>query len=398
MISVEEATSRIASAFSTVETETVSIGNAAGRVLAADAIAKFDQPPFPVSAMDGYAVRAGDLEKVPAALRMIGSAAAGHPFSGKIGAGEAVRIFTGGVVPEGADTIVIQENTDSSGDTVTIKEIPKLGRHIRKAGLDFHAGNALATAGRRLTARDVSLIAAGDVASVSVRRRPRIAFAATGDELSRPGEARKQGGIVASSVYGLVALIEKWGGEAIDLGIVPDTADAIAALPRKATHANLLVTLGGASVGEHDLIQKGLRPEGFKLDFWKIAMRPGKPLIFGRLGALPLLGLPGNPVSTLICAILFLRPAIAAMLGTDTSATLLSAKLASPLPANDLRADYLRACLIVQNGERLVEPFTVQDSSMLSVLAAADALILRAPGAPAAAAGETVEIYPLQDV
>jgi len=397
MISVEEATARIVASFAPVEAENVSIGQAAGRVLAAEAIAKFDQPPFPVSAMDGYAVRAADIDKVPAALRVIGSAPAGHPFNGKISAGEAVRIFTGGVVPEGADAIVIQEDTEASGNTVTIKELPKPGKHIRKAGLDFRKGDVLAKAGRRLTARDLSLIAAGDVASVSVRRRPVIAFAATGDELSRPGEPRKPGGIVASSVYGLSALIEKWGGEARDLGIVPDTVEAIAQLTGKAKSADLLVTLGGASVGEHDLVRRALGPQGFKLDFWKIAMRPGKPLIFGRVGALPLLGLPGNPVSTLVCALLFLRPAIAAMLGTDISAPLLNARLASNLPANDSRQDYLRAKVSLAKGEWEVQPFAIQDSSMLVALAASDALIVRAPQAPAARKGEIVQIYPLWD-
>lgn len=398
MISVEEATARITSAFAPVEAETIGIGDAAGRVLAQDAIAKFDQPPFPVSAMDGYAVRAADVTHVPAQLRVIGSAPAGHPFNGRIGAGEAVRIFTGGVVPDGADTIVIQENTEANGDSVTIKDAPKPGKHIRAAGLDFKKGDALAKAGRRLSARDVSLIAAGDVANVSVRRRPVIAFAATGDELSRPGEPRKAGGIVASSVYGLSALIEKWGGQPLDLGIVPDTAEAIAALTEKAKTADLLVTLGGASVGEHDLVQRALGPKGFTLDFWKIAMRPGKPLIFGRVGALPLLGLPGNPVSTLVCAVLFLRPAIAAMLGAETRTPLLSARLASDLPANDSRQDYLRARLTHASGELAVEPFAIQDSSMLSVFAAADALILRAPHAPAAKAGERVEILPLDTI
>jgi len=397
MISVEEATARIVAAFAPAEAENVSIGQAAGRVLAAEAIAKFDQPPYPVSAMDGYAVRTADIDKVPAALRVIGSAPAGHPFNGKISAGEAVRIFTGGVVPEGADAIVIQEDTEASGDTVTIKELPKPGKHIRIAGLDFRKGDVLVKAGRRLTARDLSLIAAGDVASVSVRRRPVIAFAATGDELSLPGEPRKPGGIVASSVYGLSALIETWGGEARDLGIVPDTVEAIADLTQKASGADLLVTLGGASVGEHDLVQRALGPKGFLLDFWKIAMRPGKPLIFGRVGALPLLGLPGNPVSTLVCAALFLRPAIAAMLGAETSLPLLNAHLASNLPPNDSRQDYLRAKVSLVKGEWEVQPFAIQDSSMLGALAAADALIVRAPQAPAARKGEIVQIYPLWD-
>ncbi|HUJ04251.1 MAG TPA: gephyrin-like molybdotransferase Glp [Rhizomicrobium sp.] len=396
MISVEEAVAHITSAFSPVESETIAIAEAHARVLARDATAKFDQPPFPVSAMDGYAVHGSDIDKVPKELRVIGSAPAGHPFKGRIGAGETVRIFTGGVVPEGADAIVIQEDTEARGDTVIVKEAPKPGKHIRAAGLDFRKGDILAKAGKRLTARDLSLIAAGDVAHVSVRRKPVIAFAATGDELSLPGEPRKPGGIVASSVYGLSALIEKWGAEAKDLGIVPDTAEAIAELAH--TKADLLVTLGGASVGEHDLVQRALGPKGFTLDFWKIAMRPGKPLIFGRVGALPLLGLPGNPVSTLVCAVLFLRPAIAAMLGTDTAAPLLSARLASELPANDSRQDYLRAKLTHASGELVVEPFAVQDSSMLSVMAAADALILRAPHAPPAKAGERVEILPLDAI
>jgi molybdopterin molybdotransferase len=396
MISVEEAVARITSAFAPVEAESVSVAEAHGRVLAKDAIARFDQPPHPVSAMDGYAIRTHDMDKVPARLRVIGSAPAGHPFNGKIGAGEAVRIFTGGVVPQGADAIVIQEDTEAAGDTVTIRQAPKPGRHIRAAGLDFKKGGALVKAGRRLTARDLALIAAGDVASVSVRRKPVIAFAATGDELSRPGEPRKPGGIVASSVYGLSALIEKWGGAPLDLGIVPDSADAIARLAE--TKADLLVTLGGASVGEHDLVQRALGPRGFTLDFWKIAMRPGKPLIFGRIGALPLLGLPGNPVSTLVCAVLFLRPAIAAMLGTETAIPLLSARLATDLPANDTRQDYIRARLTHASGELMAEPFAIQDSSMLSVLAAAGALIVRAPHAPAVQAGEHVEILPLDAI
>src|SRR6185312_12721537 len=240
-----------------------------------------------------------------------GSSPAGHPFAGSVKPGEAVRIFTGGVVPNGADAIVIQENTEASGDRVTIKSPAKHGQHIRKACLDFAKGDALANAGRRLTARDVSLLAAGDIAQVSVRRKPVIAFAATGDELSMPGEPRKSGGIVASSGYGLAAMISHWGGTARDLGILPDTVEAVSAIAELAKDADLIVTLGGASVGDHDLVQKALGPKGFALDFWKIAMRPGKPLIFGKLGTTPLLGLPGNPVSSLVCAMLFLKPAIA---------------------------------------------------------------------------------------
>jgi len=396
MISVEEAEARIVATLHPTNAETVSIADAAGRVLAADAIAKYDQPPAPVSSMDGYALRAADAANVPLTLRVIGSSPAGHPFSGTVQTGEAVRIFTGGVVPDGADSIVIQENTELSGDSVTLKSAAKPGQHIRKAGLDFAKGDILSPAGRKLTARDVSLLAAGDVVRVSVRRRPIIAFAATGDELSKPGEPRKQGGIVASSGYGLAAMIESWGGTARDLGIVPDTVVAVSKIADLARDADLIVTLGGASVGDHDLVQEALGPKGFALDFWKIAMRPGKPLIFGKLGGTPLLGLPGNPVSSLVCALLFVKPGIAAMLGTVAKTELLSAKLLRELPANDQRQDYLRARTEIRDGELYVEASRIQDSSMLGILAKSDALIVRAPHAPAAMAGDRVQILSLE--
>ncbi len=398
MISVDEAVARVTAAFRPVDAEVVSLAEAAGRVLAQDVRARMNQPPAPVSAMDGYAVRAADAARVPASLNVIGTSPAGHPFEGRVGQGEAVRIFTGGVVPDGADAIVIQEDTEASGNTVTIKEAAQEGRHIRAAGLDFREADVLARAGRRLTARDLSLIAAGDTPTLSVRRRPVIALAATGDELTPPGAPKRPGAIVASSGYGLMPLIRKWGGTVLDLGIVPDKPEAIAALPARAAGADLLVTLGGASVGEHDLIQAALGPEGFVLDFWKIAMRPGKPLIFGRLGTLPLMGLPGNPVSTLVCALLYLKPAIAALLGTDTRTPLAAARLATELRANDTRQDYIRARLERRDGEAWVTPMPIQDSSMLSALARADALIVRGPHAPAAAAGTRVEILPLDDV
>jgi len=396
MISVEEAVARIVSAFAPTPGETVAIGDAVGRVLAEDAVARSSQPPFPVSSMDGYALRAADSAKSGATLRAIGASPAGHPFLGKVGAGEAVRIFTGGVVPDGADAIVIQEDAEASGDTVTLNVAAEAGRHIRVAGLDFKQGEALAVKGLRLSARDLSLIAAGDVAQVLVRKRPRVVFAATGDELSLPGAPRKPGGIVASSGYALAAMIERWGGEAVDLGILPDTSEAVAGIADKAEGADLVVTLGGASVGDHDLVQKALGPRGFALDFWKIAMRPGKPLIFGKLGKTPLLGLPGNPVSTLVCALLFLKPAIAAMLGRADDTAMVTAKLAGDLKANDGRQDYLRARIEMRGGERFVSAFAVQDSSMLSVLARADALIVRKPHAPPARAGETVSVLLLE--
>ncbi|HEY8949062.1 MAG TPA: gephyrin-like molybdotransferase Glp [Rhizomicrobium sp.] len=396
MISVDEATARITATFRPTHAEVVSIADAAGRVLAADAVAKFSQPPAPVSSMDGYAVRTADALNVPITLRVTGSSPAGHPFAGKLNAGEAVRIFTGGVMPDGADSIVIQENTDASGDKVTIKIAAKPGQHIRKAGLDFARGDVLAAAGRRLTARDVSLLAAGDVSEVSVRRKPIIAFVATGDELSRPGEPRRPGGIVASSGYGLAAMIACWGGAVRDLGILPDTVEAISKIADMTKDADLIITLGGASVGDHDLVQTALGPQGFTLDFWKIAMRPGKPLIFGKLGNTPLLGLPGNPVSSFVCAMLFLKPAIAALLGTDTDVPLRSAKLLRDLRQNDQRQDYLRARTEVRSGELFVEAFDVQDSSMQRMLAQSDALIVRTPHAPPLKAGESVAILTLE--
>jgi molybdopterin molybdotransferase len=387
MLSVDEALQRILRAFAPLAAETVRIEQAMGRTLAEDVHARTAQPPFPVSAMDGYAVRAGD----DGPRRVIGSAPAGHPFDGVVGPGEAVRIFTGAAVPDGADTIALQENAVRDGDRVLFSEPLRNGRFIRAAGLDFAAGEILARAGHVLTARDLALLAAGDLAHVSVRRRPHIAFAATGDELSRPGEPRKPGGIVASSAVGLAALIEQWGGEPHDLGILPDRLDAIADLAERAADADLLVTLGGASVGEHDLVYRALEPKGFALDFWKIAMRPGKPLLFGRLGEIALMGLPGNPVSTLVCSLLFVKPAIAAMLGREGTARPQIARLDGALPPNDGRQDYLRATMHWHEGAIWVAPHAMQDSSMLKLLAASEALIVRAPHAPAVAHGAMVE-------
>jgi len=389
MISVEEAVARIVSAFQPLDAERVALEDAAGRTLAADACAKCDQPPFAVSMMDGYAVRSAD----PDPRQMIGAAPAGHPFAGVVGPGEAVRLFTGSVVPEGADAVMAQEDSQRDGNEVRFRETPRPGKFIRARGLDFQAGSILAEKGKHLSARDLALLAAGDLATLEVRRRPVIAFAATGDELSRPGETRKPGGVVASSVYGLKPLIAQWGAEARDLGILPDKAEAIASLARE--RCDLLVTLGGASVGDHDLVQSALGPKGFALDFWKIAMRPGKPLIFGRLGATPLLGLPGNPVSTLVCALLFLRPAIAAMLGRSADVPLQSARLLGPLAANDSRQDYVRARCEWRDGFLWARPFPAQDSSMLKIFSQAEALIVRKPHAPALTDGAEIALLML---
>jgi molybdopterin molybdotransferase len=391
MISVDEAVERITRAFAPLSSERVSLEFAAGRVLAENIAARLDHPPEPMSAMDGYALRSADAG-VGASLELIGEAPAGRPFAGRVGKGQAVRIFTGGVVPEGADAVVIQEDTETADSLVIIREAPRPGEHVRPRGLDFRAGEILLNRGQRLTARDLALLAASDFAQVDVIRRPRVALVATGDELSRPGTSRQAGGIVASSIYALAALVRDWGGEPLDMGILPDKPEAFAKLPEATKGADIVVTLGGASVGDHDLIQSALGPHGFVLDFWKIAMRPGKPLIFGRLGEMPLMGFPGNPVSSMVCAILFLAPALSAMLGTPYAAPMARAKLASPLKANGRRQEYLRAKLSARDGTVTAEPFALQDSSMQKVFAASDALIIRAVNAPPAKAGDDVDV------
>ncbi len=391
MMSVDEAVQRVIRAFTPLSSETIPLSETLGRVLARDAVAVLDHPPAPMSAMDGYALRADDA-RLDAELAVIGEAPAGRPFTGRVGPGQAVRIFTGGVVPEGADAVVIQEDAVALGARVRIKEAPQPEENVRRRGLDFRIGDVLLERGRRISPRDVALLAAGDFARVEVTRKPRVAVVATGDELSRPGEPRAPGGIVASSTYALQAMIQDWGGEAIDLGIIPDRAEDYARLPEAVREMDLIITLGGASVGDHDLIQSALAPHGFVLDFWKIAMRPGKPLIFGRLNELPLIGLPGNPVSAMVCALLFVQPALSAMLGTPYAAPVRSARLAVALKANGKRQDYIRARLAVSKGMLVAEPFKLQDSSMQRVFAQADALIVRPVDAPPAAAGDEVQV------
>ncbi|HEX5279354.1 MAG TPA: gephyrin-like molybdotransferase Glp [Micropepsaceae bacterium] len=390
MIAVDEAISRIVRSFTALSAEDVALTDACGRALAADVTAGFDQPPSDVSAMDGYAVRAADAAP-DSRLKVIGESPAGKPFGGDVGEMEAVRIFTGGVMPSGADAVVIQEDVRRTDDLITISEAPKPGENIRARGLDFCNGEILIPSGKRLTARDIAVIAAADVPVVRVTRKPRVVLFATGDELSRPGEPRKDGGIVASSTYAIQAMIRNWGGEAIDGGILPDRIEAFESLPRLTKDANLIVTQGGASVGDHDLVQAALGRHGFVLDFWKIAMRPGKPLIFGRMGDTPLIGLPGNPVSAMVCAQLFIRPAIAKMLGCAYQAPVVSAFLTSPLPANGKRQDYVRARLDTGSGQVVVTPFRLQDSSTQKIFAEAHALIIRAPDSLAAAAGDRVD-------
>ena len=394
MLSVAEARARIVAAFRPLGGEQVGLMSALGRVLAQDVAARVTQPPADVSAMDGYAVRAADVAKVPVRLRVVGQAPAGGSYDGAVVAGEAVRIFTGGPLPAGTDTVVIQEDTSAEGDHVVVREGAQRGTYVRAAGLDFKAGDVLLRAGRLLTSRDIGIAAAMNVPWLAVARRPRIAVLATGDEVVMPGDAVGRHQIVSSNGLSLAAFVTACGGEPIHLGIAPDDRDALRRMAEAAVGADLLVTSGGASVGDHDLVQAVLGEAGMTVDFWKIAMRPGKPLMFGRIGATPVLGVPGNPVSTLVCATMFLRPAIDVMLGREAKAEPQpTALLGRDLPVNDSREDYLRARLSYDaQGRRVATPFDRQDSSMLSLMSAADCLVIRPPRAPAIAAGSTVEI------
>lgn len=406
LLPVGEALGRILNALSPLPAEMVPVSEALGRVTAEPVRARRTQPPVAVSAMDGYAVRAADVASVPVTLRRVGSAPAGGRFQGEVGPGQAVRIFTGGPVPDGADAIVLQEDVDASseedGADIVVREGASAGAFVRPAGLDFKSGDVGVPAGRRLTARDIGLAAAMNVPWLAVVRRPRVAILSTGDEIVRPGELAADDRIVSSNAYALAAVVRAVGGEAVDLGIAPDDRDALRALAAGARGADLLVTSGGASVGRHDLVQEALGdgslgPDALKVGFWKIAMRPGKPLIFGHLGEVPMLGLPGNPVSTVVCATVFLRPALERLLGlTDAPEPLAEAVLAVDLQPNDRRQDYMRATSAAgPGGRRLVTPFVRQDSSMMSRLAEADCLVVRPPFDPARARGDTVRILPL---
>ena len=364
MISVAEAVARIEAAFTPLAAEQIALADALGRVLAEDVAARRSQPPAAVSAMDGYAVRAEDVATVPATLKVVGHVPAGGAYEGMIGPGEAVRIFTGAPLPAGADAIVIQENTEAGDGTVRVVDgkAPK-GRYVRPAGLDFQEGEVLLEAGRVLTARDIGLAAGMNVPWLRVHRRPRIALLATGDEVVMPGDPLGPNQIVSSNGLALASFVRAQGGEPMDLGIALDSEESLRTLARGAAGADLLITTGGASVGEHDLVQKVLGKEGLEVDFWKIAMRPGKPLIFGQLGRTPLLGLPGNPVSALVCAVIFLGPALHRMLGITAQARpARTATLATPLPENDEREDYLRATLEIDaDGKLLARPFQLQE-------------------------------------
>jgi len=399
LLPVGDALERILATVEPLPTVEMPLGEALGRVLAWDLVAKRTQPPAALSAMDGYAVLGTDVAQAPAALKVIGEVAAGRPFAGKLVSGQAARIFTGGVMPLGADTVVIQEYTERDGHTVVIRRATEIGRNVRREGLDFRQGDKLLVKGARLNERALMLAAAMNYASVPVVRAPRVAILGTGDELVLPGSDPGPGEIVYSNGYALAALARHEGADVIDLGIARDRVDEIAGAIRRAQElkADVLLTSGGASVGDHDLVQRALKAEGFTLSFWRVAMRPGRPMMHGTLGLMQVLGVPGNPVSSYVCAFLFLLPLLRKLSGrADLAHRSYPAKLGRDLPPNDERADYLRATLEDRgDGVLLATPLQQQDSSMMANLSRADCLVIREPHAPAAAAGSPCVILKL---
>jgi len=390
MITVSQALDALFALAAPLGTEDVPLTEATGRVLARDVQARRRQPPFDASAMDGYAL-AGAGARPGARFTVIGESAAGHGFGGSVGPGEAVRIFTGAPLPPGTDRVVIQEDTTRDGDSVTLTEDLGAGPHVRAAGADFGECDGLA-APRRLTPSDVALMAAMNIDRVPVTRRPSVALIATGDELVQPGDDPGPDQIIASNSYGLHGLLTQLGARPRLLPIARDNLDSLTQIFDLADGADLILTIGGASVGDHDLVAPAAESRGLERAFYKVAMRPGKPLMAGRMGDAAMIGLPGNPVSAMVCGHIFVAPVIRVMLGLPARpAPRLPARLAAPLAPNGPREHYLRARRMPEG----VVAFDKQDSSLLTVLSEADCLLVRAPDAPAAAIGDACEILPL---
>lgn len=396
MISVEEAQTLVRDGVTPLGTETIALSEALGRVLAEAPAARIAHPARTVSAMDGYAVRAADVPSVPTTLSVIGESAAGHPFERDVGTGQAVRIFTGAQVPVGADTVVIQEDVDRNGDEILIRDF-EAGRHIRLKGGDFSEGDPLLTAPLRLGPRHIGLLSAGDRPWLQVYRRPRVAILSTGDEIVLPGEPRSDAQIVSANGPALAAFVRAHGGDPIHLGVIKDDEDALKAVADAARDCDMIVSSGGVSVGDRDLVRKAFGDAGLEVGFHKITMRPGKPLMFGHLDDTPMLGLPGNPVSALVCALLFLGPALDRLQGLPGEPPKAQpAILGADLKPNGGRQDYMRAILSSDpDGIMTVIPIFAQDSSMIGALANSDALIVRPIGAPEAKTGEAVPVLAL---
>jgi molybdopterin molybdotransferase len=399
LLPVDEALALLLAGTAPLGSERVGIAESGGRVLAAPVRALRTQPPFDASAMDGYAVRAADVAAAPATLTVIGIAPAGKPFRGTVGRGEAVRIFTGAPVPAGADSVLIQENARTAGpDVVEALEPVRTGANIRRLGLDFNDGEMLLEAGRVVDATALALAAAANHAELDVVRRPLVAVLATGDELLAPGSTVGEGRIISSNTFGVALIARQAGARTLDLGIAADDRRAIAAAIDRALEAgaDVIVTSGGASVGDHDLVREVFAAKGGELDFWKIAMRPGKPLMAGTLAGRRLLGLPGNPVASLVCSHVFLKPLVARLAGRVHVADMRAGVFGGPVAANDQRRDYMRAGVVETDGVLVATPSPVQDSSMLRTLADARALVVREPFAPPARAGDPCRILMLR--
>ena len=402
LLLVDEALARILSSAEPHGSEQVLLTSAGGRVVAEPVKAHLLQPPFDCSAMDGYALISPENISYPLELTVIGESAAGKRFDGQLGEGQAVRIFTGAPMPAGADSIVIQEDTERSDDKLTIRQGLDKGRHIRRAGLDFAPADVVLPVGKALDAPALSLAAASGNAAISVFKQPRIAILATGDELVPPGTVPGPDQIVASNSVGIAEIVRRAGGRPEDMGIIIDDPEKIESAISAVLEdgIDVLVTIGGASVGDRDYVHGALQNCGVDLDFWKIAMRPGKPLMYGRKTVsgktVHVIGLPGNPVSSLVCSLVFLRPLVAKLSGTDLTADIRPAKLGQSMNANDHRRDFVRATVEKAiDGTLIVKPFPVQDSSMLSALVRSNALLIREENAPAATLGDACTILML---
>ena len=398
MISVEKAFESIVANASIMQTESLSVAKASGRVLAGPIKARRSQPGCHMSAMDGYAVRSIDLSGTgtETTLKLVGESAAGTPFSGTVGAGETVRIFTGAAVPDGADQVVIQENTGPAEHGIFTDDAPTVGKNIRQAGYDFSEGQVLLETGTFISPKAIGTIAAAGHSHIMVYRAPKVALLATGDELVAPDQKTfEPHQTVNSTLPQLEALLSDTGVKTVNLGQAGDSLESLTEAIKRGADADILVTIGGASVGDKDLIQKALATQGMALNFWKVAMKPGKPLIFGKIGKQYVLGLPGNPVSAFVCALIFLRPLVDKLMGRPAPLpTGVPLPVATALPANGPRQDFMRARLIGAQGERHVDPAISQDSGHMSVLALTDGLIVRKPNAEAVEAGALVPFLP----
>ncbi|MFT8886420.1 MAG: gephyrin-like molybdotransferase Glp [Acetobacter papayae] len=399
MLDVATARARILSGIVTCGQETVPLGSALGRVLGLDVHARRANPPVSVSAMDGYAARAQDATE-GAVLHVVAEAPAGHPTAHVIQPGECARLFTGSQIPAGTDTVIIQENTQREGDRITLTHPSAAGRFIRMQGQDFAQGTCLLQAGTRLGPKEIGLAAAGGHAWLTVTRKPRVSVLSTGDEIALPGDPVREDGIFNSALFMVTACLQQAGAEVLMLPSARDTTRSLTEAFAQARQSDMLVTIGGASVGAYDLVRQSLTDIGLTLDFWKIAMRPGKPLLSGHIGSTPIIGLPGNPVAALVCSTVFVAPAIQRMMGMTVADTLPTepAILGVDVGPNDQRQDFLRATLSnapAPDSLPVVTPFASQDSAQLHILAQSQALIIRAPHAPAAAAGSPCQIVRL---